>query len=75
MSVKLQILHVFLNKERENWWKTIGKLYTGRRRYRSAAFLEHDNGHLYDDLLLFDEEINQFLLNFICWALGMGTFR
>jgi hypothetical protein len=35
---------------------------------------EHDSGNLYDDLFLFDGEINRFLPSFIFWAHGKGTF-
>jgi hypothetical protein len=75
MSVDLQILHgiFFKNKELEKWWKTIGMCSTQEyeetaQQHSSKMNLEkeHDSGNLYGDLLLFDGEINRFLLNLIC---------
>jgi hypothetical protein len=76
------ILHeLFLNKENEKLWKTIGMCSTQEyeeiaQRHSSKMNLEkeHESGNLYDDFLLFDGEINRFLPSFIFWAHGMGTF-
>jgi hypothetical protein len=77
MSVDLQILQgLFLNKEREKWWKTISLFYSTQEDKETAQWhsskinleKEHDTGNLHDDLLLFDGEINRFLLNSIRWV-------
>jgi hypothetical protein len=44
MSVDLQIFQgLFLNKEREKLWKTIGMFYTGRQRDHTAAFFPDES--------------------------------
>ncbi len=52
----------------DDWHHTAAFFQESRKRTR------HDSGNLYDDLLLFDGEINRFLLSLIFWAHGMGTF-